>query len=311
MRKIFLLAALLALNATAAEYPERPIRIVVPFEAGSGTDVVARAIGAALATRMKAKVNVENMAGADGATGTVAVAKAKPDGYTLLATSNALTIAPYLVEKPSYDPAKNFVAVARIATIPMVLVTSSKSRFSTFKDLSVGKALYATAGRGTPSHLEVELMNSHLKLQGQARHFRSGEEALAATASGQAGYFLANLPMALAQLNSGSLRALAVTSTARQPRMPNVPTLAEATRRTGYEALVWFGLLAPAGTSHVILTRLEDEISYELEGPAVAARIETVGGQVAFLRSAPFGAQVRFEYAKWGQIRASLASSSP
>src|SRR5262245_28412833 len=113
MKKSFLIAALFAFNAGAAEYPERPIKIIVPFAAGSGTDVVARAMGAALATRMKVQVNVENVAGADGATGTAAVAKAKPDGYTLLATSNPLTIAPYLAKTPSYDPAKDFVAVAR------------------------------------------------------------------------------------------------------------------------------------------------------------------------------------------------------
>jgi tripartite-type tricarboxylate transporter receptor subunit TctC len=204
------------------------------------------------------------------------------------------------------------VAVARIAVIPMVLVTSAKSRFKTFDDLMAemrknpGKVRYAAAGRGSLSHLEAELMNRHAKVQAQNQAFRSGADAIAATAGGKVDFFLANLPMALAQINKGAVRPLAVTSAARIPRMPDVPTLAEATQRPGYEALVWFGLVAPSGTPYPVLTKLEDEISYELEVPAVSARIEAVGGQVAFLRSAPFGGLIRADYAKWGLVAGAL-----
>jgi len=310
MRTILVAAvALLATNVWAA-YPDKPIKIIVPFAAGSGTDVVARATGDALSKRMGVAVTVQNIVGADGAAGTAAVVKAAPDGHTLLATSNALTITPHLVKTATYDPVKDLVPVARIAVIPMVLVTSEKSRFKSFDDLvsamrqAPGKVRYATSGRGALNNLEVALMNHHLKVQAQQQPHKSARDALAATAAGEADFFLSNLPMALAQLNKGSLRALAVTSSARIERMPAVPTLAEATQRPGYEAIVWFGMLAPAGTSSQVLTRLENEIERELEVPAVRARIEAVGGQVAFLRSAPFGGRIKLDYGKWGFIKA-------
>ena len=312
--KILLMAVFAASNAWA-EYPDRPIRIIVPFAAGSGTDVVARATGSALSTRMGVPVVFENRVGSDGAAGTAAVAKAAPDGYTLLATSNPFTLAPHVAKSPSYDPVKDFVAVARIAVIPLVLVTSAKSPFRTIDDLvahmrkNPGKARYATSGKGALSHLEVEVMNRHFNVQARDHPYRSAEEALAAAAMGKADFYLANLPMALAQLNSGSLRALALGSGARLPHMPGVPTLAEVMRRPGYQATVWFGLVAPAGTSSQVLTRLENEIERELEVPAVSARIEGVGGRVAFLRSAPFGGQIRAEHAKWGQVAKALQPS--
>ena len=138
-------------------------------------------------------------------------------------------------------------------------------------------------------------------MRAQDQPYKSGEEALAAAASGKADFFLANLPMALAQINGGALRALAVGSGERMPNMPNLPTLAEAMKRPVYEAGVWYGMVAPTGTPVPVLTRLEDELDLELRVPAVSARIESVGGRVAFLRSAPFGGQLRFEHAKWGQ----------
>ena len=307
--RFLLLASLVALNAWA-EYPEKPVKIIVPFAAGSGTDAVARATGAALAKRMNVSVTVENMPGADGAIGTVAVAKAAPDGYTLLFTSNPLTITPYLAKKQSYDPVKDLVAVAQVATIPMVLVTGEKSRFKTFDDLiaemrqNPGKVRYATTGRGSLSHLEVALMAQYFKVKAQEQPHKSAEEALAATVGGKDDVFLANLPIALATLNKGALRALAVSSSARVPRMSSVPTLGEAMKRPAYESNVWFGLLAPSRTYFEILTRLEDEIGLELQQPNVSARIEAIGGQVAFLRSAPFGGQIGYEYRKWGQVAA-------
>ena len=291
-----------------ADYPDKPVKIIVPFAAGSGTDVVARATGAALAKRMGVSVTVDNMPGADGAVGTVAVAKSAPDGYTLLFTSNALTIAPYLTKKPAYDPVKDFVAVAQIGVIPLVLVTGEKSRFKTFDELiaemrqNPGKVRYATAGRGSLSHLEVALMSQYFKAQAQPQAYKSPEEALAATAGGKADVFLANLPIALATINKGALRPLAVSSSARLPRMSNVPTLGEAMKRPAYETNVWFGLLAPSRTYFEILTRLEDEIGIELQQPGVSARIEAIGGNVVFLRSAPFGGQIAYEYRKWGQV---------
>jgi tripartite-type tricarboxylate transporter receptor subunit TctC len=309
-----LMAAFTAPSAWA-DYPDRPVRIIVPFAAGSGTDVVARATGAALSARMGVPVMIENTVGSDGAVGTQAVAKAGPDGYTLLATSNPFTLAPHVTKSPPYDPVRDFVAVARIAVIPLALVTSATSSFKTFDDLvaymrqNPGKARYATSGKGALSHLEVEVMNRYLNVQAQDQPYRSAKDAVGAAANGKADFFLANLPMAQAQLNSGSLRALAVTSGARIPQTRGVPTLAEAMRRPGYEATVWFGLVAPAGTPPQVIQRLENEIERELEVPAVSARIETIGGRVAFQRSAPFSGQLRLEHAKWAQAVKALQPS--
>ena len=315
-RQFFLGAAVacLAINAWAADYPERPIRIIVPFVAGSGTDVVARATGAALSSRTGVAVTFENAAGGDGAAGTAAAAKAAPDGYTLLAVSNSFTITPHLANAPSFDPLKDFVPVARVAVIPLVLVTADKSRAKTFDELityvrqNPGRVRYATSGKGSLSRLEVELVNRHFKVQAQDQTFKSATDAMAATAKGAPEFFLANLPMALPQIRSGSLRALAVSSGARLTELPDVPTLGEAMRRPGYESLVWFGLVAPSGTPSPAIMRLENELERELEVPAVRSRIESVGGRVAFQRSAPFAGQIGYEYRKWEFAKAARAA---
>lgn len=299
--------ALLALNARA-EYPDQPVKIVVPFAAGSGTDIVARATATAIAKRTKGTVSVENRAGANGITGTAAVAKAAPDGYTLLLTASAFTLAPYSRKTPPYDPLKDFVPVARLAVIPLVIVTSAKSGYKTFDDLlaamrkNPGKVRYATSGKGTVNHLEVELVNHHFKVQAQDRAYASDTDALAATVAGETDFHLANYPLVERQINAGTLRALALGSSARLATRPDLPTLAEVMRRPGYEASAWYGMLAPRGTSVDVITRLEEEIELELEVPEVREKIESVGGRPAFLRSAPFGGQLGYEYRKWALV---------
>jgi len=307
-RKILLAGvALLALNARA-EYPEQPVRIVVPFAAGSGVDIVARATANAIATRTKGRVSVENRAGGNGIPGTTAVAKAAPDGYTLLLTGSAFTLAPYSSKTRAYDPLKDFVPVARIAVVPLVIVTSAKSGYQSFDDLlaamrkNPGKVRYATSGKGTVNHLEVELVNHHFKVQAQDRAYASDSDALAAAVAGEVEFHLANYPLAERQINAGTLRALALGSSARLATRPDLPTLAEVMRRPGYEASAWFGMLAPRGTSLDVITRLEQEIELELEVPDVRAKIESVGARPGFLRSAPFGGQLGYEYRKWALV---------
>jgi len=312
-RTLFLAASIawMAFNARA-DYPERPVKIVVPFAAGSGADIVARATANAIATRTKGTVSVENRAGANGINGTTAVAKAAPDGYTLLLTGSAFTLAPYSSKTPPYDPLKDFVPVARIAVVPLVIVTSAKSSYKTFDDLitamrqNPGKVRYATSGKGTVNHLEVELVNHHFKVQAQDRAYASDADALAATVAGEAEFHLANYPLVERQINAGTLRALALGSSARLATRPDLPTLAEVMRRPGYAASAWFGVLAPRGTSVDVITRLEEDIELELEVPAVREKIESVGARPAFLRSAPFGGQLGYEYRKWALVTKSM-----
>jgi len=304
------LAASVAFTALGAraDYPDHPVRIVVPFAAGSGTDVVARATAGAISKRTKAPVSVENRAGANGITGTAAVAKAAPDGYTLLLTGSAFTLAPYSRKTPTYDPLKDFVPVARIAVVPLVVVTSAKSPYKTFDELvaamrqNPAKVRYATSGKGTVSHLEVELVNHHFKVQAQDHAYPSDTDALAATVAGEVDFVLASYPLAERQINSGALRALALGSSARLATRPEVPTLAEVMRRPGYEASAWFGMLAPRGLPVDVITRLEEEVELELEVPEVREKIERVGARPAFLRSAPFGGQLGYEYRKWALV---------
>src|SRR3954470_4289427 len=285
------IATLLAIDAGAAEYPDRPIRIIVPFPAGSGADVITRATGKAMSTRLSVPVVVENIAGGNGAAGAAAAAKSAPDGYTLLALANSLMITPHLAKTP-FDPVKDFVAVARIAVIPLVLVTSATSPYKNFDELlaqmrsNPGKTRYATSGKGTLSHLEVEVILQHFKVQARDLPSRGDREAIDRSAKGEADFFLANSPAALARVKSGSMRALAVSSGARMPALPDVPTLAEVMRRPTYETTVWFGLVAPTGTTHVVIARLENELETELELPEVRSRIESVGATPGFLRSA-------------------------
>lgn len=301
-RVLLAFVALLAFNARA-EYPDRPVKIVVPFAAGTGTDIVARATATALSKRMGVTVSVENQAD-----GTAAVAKAAPDGYTLLATSNPFTIAPYLGKGAAYDPTKDFVAVARIATIPLVLVVNGKSSFKSVDDLvagmrqNPGKLRYATSGRGALNHLEAEAVTQHFKVQAQAQPFAGDAEAMAAAADGRVDFVLANLPMALPQIKAGAVRALAVSSSSRSEALSSVPTLAQAMHRPNYESSVWFGLLAPRGTPLDPITRIEDDLERELQDAAVRARIESAGGRVAFARSAPLTGQIGYEYRKWGEV---------
>src|SRR4029079_9254416 len=175
----------------------------------------------AIAKRTKGTVSVENRAGANGITGTAAVAKAAPDGYTLLVTARAVQLAPYSRKTPPYDPLKDFVPVARLAVIPLVIVTSAKSGYKAFDDLlaamrkNPGKVRYATSGKGTVNHLEVELVNHHFKVQAQDHAYPRGTAPLAAAVAGKVDFVLASCPVAERQINSGALRALALGSSAR------------------------------------------------------------------------------------------------
>jgi tripartite-type tricarboxylate transporter receptor subunit TctC len=252
---------------------------------------------------MGVPVNIENRPGANTVTGTLAVAKAAPDGYTLLATSNPFTIAPFLAKAPPYDPTKDFVAVAQVAAIPLVLVTSAQAPYKSVAELIQKEKLrYATTGKGALNHLEAEFITRHFKVPAEGQAFKTGAEALKATVGGQPDFFLANLPMALPQIQSGAARALAVSSSKPVDALPGVPTLGQAMGRPTYEASVWFGLVAPRGTPVDAITRIEDDLERELQDSAVKKRIESAGGRIAFLRSAGFGGTIGYEQRKWGEV---------
>ena len=304
------IAMLLVAGAASAQgtYPSHPIRMIIPFAAGSGSDIVGRVLAQILSTQMGVAVVPETREGAGGVIGATVVAKAPPDGYTLLSAATPMTVAPYMMRTLPYDPAKDFTAVARIAVIPMVLVVSASSPYKTFDDLltqirsNPGKVNYATGGKGSPSHLEVELIKQIYGLRIQDIPYKSFGQGLTDTIGGRMDFAMTSLPLAQGNIMGGNLRALAIGTANRLPALPQVPTLAEALNKSGYEALVWYGLLAPAGTPPEIVSRLNDEIQKALAIPANRERIEKVGGQVSTVYGAKFGAQLKSESENWSRI---------
>ena len=297
-------------------YPSRSIRLIIPFAPGSGADVLARVIAEAVAAQTGVSVVPEIMEGAGGAIGAAVVAKGPPDGYTLLTASTPMTLAPYMMKPMPYDPAKDFAAVVRVCVVPMVLVTSGKAPWNTFQDLiahiraNPGKVNYATGGKGTLSHLEVELIGSAFGLQMQDIPYKSGTVGLTDTISQRVEFFVASLPAALGHIQSGALRALAVGSPNRVPALPDVPTLAEAMGKPNYEATVWYGFAMPSGTPPDVTARLDQEIRRAAATPSVRARIEQVGGLISLAGPPEFGTQIRSESEKWAGIVKKLKLTS-
>ena len=289
-------------------YPSRTIRVVIPFAAGSGSDLIARVVGETIATQMGVSVVPEVLEGAGGAIGAAAVAKAQPDGYMLLSAATPMTVGPYLVKTLPYDPAKDFTAITRVSVIPLVLVTSSKAPWQSFQELiahmrsNPGKVNYATGGKGSPSHLEVELMINALGLQAQDIPYKNFGQALTDVMGGRADFIMVSLPITTSHIQAGNLRALAVGSATRVPTAASVPTMAEAMNRPGYEATVWYGFAGPAGMHADIAARLDQEIRRVAGTAAVRARIEQVGCLLSLAGPAEFGLQIRSESEKWAAI---------
>lgn len=289
-------------------YPARNIRLVIPFSGGSGSDVIARVVGGAIATQMGVSVVPETVEGAGGAIGAAAVAKSAPNGYTLLSASTPMTVGPYMMKTLPFDPAKDFAAVSRVAVIPLVLVTAATAPWRSFQELiahmkrNPGKVNYATGGKGSPSHLEVELFANAQGVQPKDIPYRNFGQGLTDTIGGRADFIMASLPIARSHIQAGTLRALAVGAATRLTSVPGAPTFAEVMGDPNYEATVWYGFAAPAATPTAITTRLDQEIRDALASTEVRSRIESVGGVVSHAGPAEFGRQIRSESEKWAGI---------
>lgn len=289
-------------------YPNATVRIVTPFGGGSGSDTVARVLGAALQAQMGVAVVTEVREGAGGQVGAASVAKAEPDGYTLLSAATPTIIAPYMSRNPAYNPNEDFVTIARIAVIPMVLVTSANGPYKSFDDLteklrsSRGQVLYATGGPGSTSHLEVELFLRALGLSAQAVPYKSLSQGLVDTMAGRLDFALSSFPSVQGQVKAGDMRALAIGMPDRVSLMPEAPTFAEVMKKPGYEASIWYGLLAPKGTPPEIVKRLIAEVQKAMADPATQARLQGVGGILTPLYGLDFAAQIKAENDKWSRI---------
>jgi tripartite-type tricarboxylate transporter receptor subunit TctC len=291
---------------TPSDYPSRPIRLVVGFAAGGGNDILARLLAEKLAARLGQPVVVENRAGAGGMLAATSVMREPADGYTLLiGASGAMAVASAVYTRMSYDTLKNFAPISLIGTFPLALVVNSDSPFQTVAELvSWSKANKAEANYSTSSPsftLATELFKLKTGAQLQRVTYRSSNESVVAVLAKQTTATLVDISPAIALLQDGKLRALAVTSTARIPEMPNVPTMAEA-GVAGLELTLWSGLFAPQGTPSEILARLEAACRQILAEPAMRERLRGLATDAVGSSADEFAARIASDIRSWTEV---------
>ncbi|MFZ3118166.1 MAG: tripartite tricarboxylate transporter substrate binding protein [Variovorax sp.] len=300
-------ACALAHAQPANDFPSRPIRIVVPFAAGGATDVIARVVGQKVADQLGQPVVVDNKAGASGNIGAVAVARAAPDGYTLLMATSSHAINATLYKKLDYSLTQDFAALSNLASVPLVLVVNPGVPARTVRELAAfakaqgDKVNFASGGTGTASHLAGEQFNTLAGTRMLHVPYKGGAVAQTDLIGGQVQAMFANLPEVLTQVQAGKLRPLAITGKARRPNLPDVPTFAEA----GYpqmDARSWFGLFAPAGTPAPIVAKLSASIAQAVADPAVQARLKELGADPIGDRHEAFQPFVAQEVKRWGAL---------
>jgi len=298
---------LAATCASAQGYPNKPVRIVVPFSAGGATDIVTRLVGQKLGEIWGQQIIVDNRAGAGGNIGGDIVAKAAPDGYTLFMTSGSIVTAnQYIYKKMPFDPTKDLVAITNVASGPQVLVVTPSFPPKTVKELiALAKSkpkeiTFASAGFGTQTHLAAEnfIYTTHIDVV----HVPYKGEAPAVTdvMGGQVEFATPNLAAAINYIKQGKLRALGVTSKQRSPQLPAVPAIAESL--PGFENLGWFGLMAPAGTPQAVIEKVHQDTVKALSGTELKSRFEGLGMEAVGNSPAEFAAAIRVETERWAKI---------
>ena len=297
-----------ASGALAQAYPSKPIRIITPYNPGGTADIMARLVGQTLQDAWGQPVVVENKAGASGMIGADAVAKAAPDGYTLLAAyCTEIAIAPSLFPKVPYDPIRDLAPVAVTALTPMILVMNPALPAKNLKEfIALAKAkpkqfAYASAGAGSPAHLAGELLQRAAGIEMTHVPYKGGGQALTDTLGGQTALFFSSMPSALPHVKAGKLRALAVSTAARSPGAPEVPSVAEA---GGFEfdMAAWNGLFAPAGTPREIVNRVNAEVTKAFTRPEVRERLVKEGAEPQSWSADRFREFVVADTAKFGKV---------
>jgi tripartite-type tricarboxylate transporter receptor subunit TctC len=305
-------AALICLVATASAlaqpYPSKPIRLVVPFPPGGGTDIFARQIATKLSESLGWVVVVDNKPGAGGNIGVDIAAKSPADGYTVvLGQTSNLAINPTLYGKLPYDPLKDLVPVVGVAAAPVVLVVAANSPYTSLADVVAaarakpGAIMYASPGNGTVSHLAGERLQRAAGVRFEHIPYKGSSQAMTDVIGGNVALFMASVPSALAQINGGRLRAIAVTSDRRSAQLPDVPTVAESGYKD-FEATTWYGLLVPSGTPPAVVETLNREVNRVLQLPEVRAQIAAEGGEPLGGTPEKFASLMRSEYALWGRV---------
>ncbi|HEX6156291.1 MAG TPA: tripartite tricarboxylate transporter substrate binding protein [Burkholderiales bacterium] len=309
MNKIILALVLLAsTTAFSQQYPSRPVRIVVPLSPGGFADTPARMLAPRLSEQLGRQFFVENKPGAGGTIGADFVAKAPPDGHTLLLTGTPHVISAHLYKKMPYDALKDFTHIALIASGPYALVVNpQKLNVSSVRELVAaakaqpGKIDYASSGNGSAQHLVGALFNSMAGIDLNHVPYKGSGPAMQDLIAGQVGVSFAGVPNVLGHVKSGRLKALGVTTPTRWSELPEVPTLAEA-GVPGYEATLWLNISGPAGMPAEIVQRLNTEIAKALRDPEVQSNFRSAGVDATSMGPQELNAFMRAEYEKWGRV---------
>lgn len=302
------LACALSISAAQAQtYPAKPVRIVVGFPPGSGTDIVTRVVAQKLSELWGQQVIVDNRPGAGANIAADLVAKAAPDGYTLLVAQNALAISPALYPKLPYDATRDLTAIGSIGAAPHILVVHPSLPVKSVKDLITlakrrpGDLNYASSGIGINDHMCGELFKAMTGINVVHVPYKGGNLAVADVVNGQITFFFAGMPVGLPMHKSGRLKALAVTSKDRYKAVPELPTVAES-GVTGYEVILWQALFAPAGTPQAVIARVSDELGRARQSQDMRDWLANSGVEVFEGDAAQFGAFFKREISKWGKV---------
>ncbi len=293
--------------APAQSYPSKPIRIVVPQSPGGTTDFTARVVAPRLSERIGQPVVVDNRAGAGSLVGTDLVAKAVPDGYTLLVAASALTIIPSMYRKVPFDPVRDFSPVTTLSWYPNLVVVHPSLPVNSIKELIAlakakpGTLNYASGGTGTGTQLGALLFGSMAGISLVHVPYKGGGPAMTALLGGEVQLYFAPMPSALPLVKAGRLKALAVTSRKRSPVAPELPSMAEAGLQD-YDESTWNGVFAPARTPASIIGKLNGELEAILKTPTMRERLASEGAEPAWTRPEEFAGMIRREVAKWARV---------
>jgi tripartite-type tricarboxylate transporter receptor subunit TctC len=306
-RTLVIALTALAATASAQEYPTKPIKLVVPFPPAGGTDIMSRVVAQKLSENTKWTIVIDNRPGAGGNIGVDATAKAPADGYTLVMgqTSN-LAINPSLFKNLPYDPVKDLAPIVLVGSGPIAIAVRNDSPYKTLPDLVAaakakpGAISMASPGNGTVAHLSGVRLQQATGAKFEHIPYKGASAAIPDLLGGNVDFYVSSVPSVQSQVAAGKLRLLATTGPARSPILPNVPTAAETYK--GFQAVTWFGILAPAATPKPIIARLNAEINKVLKDPNVRKSIEAEGGEVIGGTPEEFAAYIKSELAMWATL---------
>jgi tripartite-type tricarboxylate transporter receptor subunit TctC len=304
---VMLSAQVTSVAQTASSFPNQPIRMVVPYPPGGPTDITARVVAAEMSKTIGQNIVIDNRPGASGMIGSEMVTKATPDGYTLLANASIHVINPSVYPDMRFDAIKDFAPITQLAQVPLVLVVPANSPIKSVKDLveyakaNPGKVNFGSAGSASAQHLAGESFKIAAGIQMQHIPYKGSAPALTDLAGGQLQLMFDSMPSATPMINSGKLRAIAVTTTTRAKARPDLPTIAES-GFPGFDISTWYAYWAPKGTPADVVEKLAASAAQALKNPEVIAKYEAMGAEPVGSTPAQFAAYVESEAKKWNDI---------